>query len=580
MPAHLQQLRCLGFVITDSEEDVSGAVSAAFQRLDRLISGLSVLRFRHGSFWVLAYARGSAWCRKHDETEDVEIIALHRMRGSTMSSGSVRVTIAGQHLVVTGDWAGSMSLFYAYSGGRIVLSTNERLLHAVTSPDIGDIDRVSLFHLALVGHHVGKYTLFNGEFLLRGGESLSYHATERGGPEVRRSCELDAVNRRRIGMAEAAGEFHAVNLEIFADAFKLCEEVVLPLSSGYDSRLLACYLRAIDKPMRAVSYGDEDEIDVIGARRIARALGIEWQRVDIPPEHLQPSSRVIGEVFGCSMHLHGMYQLPVISHIRSQVDECAVTSGFMTGIPCGQHLRKNLVGPDSFDYLGAVIRGFEHLWTVRELFDLFKFDCRSAYTAASERWREEFEYDRFDDSQCSIIGDCRNRQARWISFFPRLYSHFMDCISPHMDVRYTRFMLSLPDKLLVRRALVEYVFSHYFRSVAGVISTSEGIRPPGRSVRHSAAVRCKWLRAHWPEYRAKVTPFYGRACKTCGARVFDGLLGSTGEFNPLMDEYLDTRIVEETARRALKGSQHAYMKLTMLLPIYFMLRDDIYSREC
>lgn len=50
----------------------------------------------------------------------------------------------------------------------------------------------------------------------------------------------------------------------------------------------------------------------------------------------------IGLIFGSSLHFHGMYQLEFWEQIRRFVktDNPILISGFMTGVPVGQHISK------------------------------------------------------------------------------------------------------------------------------------------------------------------------------------------------------------------------------------------------
>ena len=57
--------------------------------------------------------------------------------------------------------------------------------------------------------------------------------------------------------------------------------VILPLSSGMDLRLIACVASDIGVDVEARTYGPREWAEVQFARKVAEALGISWQRIDV-----------------------------------------------------------------------------------------------------------------------------------------------------------------------------------------------------------------------------------------------------------------------------------------------------------
>lgn len=87
-------------------------------------------------------------------------------------------------------------------------------------------------------------------------------------------------------------------------------EIVLPLSGGYDSRLIGTMLAEPSRVM-AFSYGaafrQERSKETVVAREIAKRLGIGWRQVELGDYH-----RYFDEwhaLFGAATHAHGMYHM-------------------------------------------------------------------------------------------------------------------------------------------------------------------------------------------------------------------------------------------------------------------------------
>ncbi len=104
--------------------------------------------------------------------------------------------------------------------------------------------------------------------------------------------------------------FHLIQTTIQTWESSADGEIVLPLSGGYDSRLIAAML-AEPWRVRAFSYGgacqQERSKDAVVARELAKRLGVEWRQVILGDFH-----RYFDDwygLFGASTHAHGMYHI-------------------------------------------------------------------------------------------------------------------------------------------------------------------------------------------------------------------------------------------------------------------------------
>jgi hypothetical protein len=98
-------------------------------------------------------------------------------------------------------------------------------------------------------------------------------------------------------------------------------EIVLPLSGGHDSRLLALLVGEKSR-IRSFSYGisrrQAESREVIRAQRVARRLGLAWERIELGDFHGQMGEW--DELFGVSTHAHGMYHLEFFARIAHRLD--------------------------------------------------------------------------------------------------------------------------------------------------------------------------------------------------------------------------------------------------------------------
>lgn len=95
-------------------------------------------------------------------------------------------------------------------------------------------------------------------------------------------------------------------------------EVVLPLSGGYDSRLLAWCLSGSDR-VRAVTYGisrrQHKSAEVALAQEVAKRLDLRWDQIPLGGYHKYLNTWY--DLFGISTHAHGMYHLEFYSKVRT-----------------------------------------------------------------------------------------------------------------------------------------------------------------------------------------------------------------------------------------------------------------------
>jgi hypothetical protein len=109
------------------------------------------------------------------------------------------------------------------------------------------------------------------------------------------------------------------------------QEIVLPLSGGFDSRLLLWSLKDKSR-VRAYTYGISSDqslsTDVVHAKALAKHFGIYWKQIPLGDFHRFFSEW--DDEFGVSAHAHGMYHFEFYSKIRQQlVGEKAFLSGII-----------------------------------------------------------------------------------------------------------------------------------------------------------------------------------------------------------------------------------------------------------
>lgn len=107
-------------------------------------------------------------------------------------------------------------------------------------------------------------------------------------------------------------------------------EIILPLSGGYDSRLLAWCIEDKSR-IRAYTYGisenQTDSFEVVYASKLSKILGLKWQQIQLGDFHQYFNDW--DALFGTSTHAHGMYHIEFYTKILNTVTG---NNPFLSGI--------------------------------------------------------------------------------------------------------------------------------------------------------------------------------------------------------------------------------------------------------
>jgi hypothetical protein len=220
------------------------------------------------------------------------------------------------------------------------------------------------------------------------------------------------------------------------------QEIVLPLSGGFDSRLLLWCLRDPSR-VRAYTYGlSEDQgrsTEVVHAQALAERFGLRWKRIPLGDFHSHFDDW--DDEFGISTHAHGMYHFEFYTKIRQRLKgRHAFLSGIIGDAWAGSIPKCQISCPEQLARLG---------YTHGLCADPIRSVMPVQHNLCEQFWSEN--PDHLDDHRFQIVTSMRLKLMllSYLLRVPRLFG--FEPWSPYLDIDIAMAMLNLPPERRANR---------------------------------------------------------------------------------------------------------------------------------
>jgi len=480
------------------------------------------------------YARGTAFVdgERHDAADLVDRFGQvgtgERFRSLV---GSLNGYFALIHrtdgaVYAAADRGQTTPLFYANSNGELYLSDDARWLRE----ELGDRSRDPLAEaeFQLTGYVTGGETLYPDIRQLQAGELLAADGARDG-------FITDRYYRYQpSGSASGNRESFLDRLdEVVTNAFERAIEVadgrqiVVPLSGGYDSRLVVLMLDKLGyDDVVAFSYGKSWGSEHTVSRRIAEEIGVRWEYVEYTNDrwhdwfHSEERERYYDFSFNHAA-LPGWVNLAwpaVWELVRSgRISDDAVFMPGHTAVSPSEHFHDDILDVDSIGKERVVqfIKGVNY--------KLWNWDDEAFDEVLDERILRKIETDNFEapDEAARATAEWywQERQSKFINRDVDVYEFFdHDWWMPLWDHEFTTFWQSLPldlrdDKALYRRYVEDLHVGHTGARIEQAQETE--MSSPTRRLH-------RWL-YHSPVFHL-VRPLYARARYYADPRGWPGIM--------------------------------------------------------
>lgn len=191
------------------------------------------------------------------------------------------VVESGEAVLAATDPIASIPLFFAQTGTgecRYAVDARARRLAKRCALERRDDDAV--LSVAMSGYSLGDTTLYRGLTNLYPGEYALFHdgTCERSRYFVYRPWQVRERSDKQL-QGELAGLLRSVFEKLKADLAG--RAILVPISAGIDSRLVAAGLKAVGhREVRCFSYGQRGNHEADTGRRVSEHLGLPWAFIE------------------------------------------------------------------------------------------------------------------------------------------------------------------------------------------------------------------------------------------------------------------------------------------------------------
>jgi hypothetical protein len=484
----------------------------------------------------------------------------------------LHISTDGTTWTIWNDWLGSIPIFYANFPDWRIASTLEPAVVEAAQFIAEDIYLPGLLLLHSHGNYLGDWTLFKHMY------TVPPDSVTRFDEHSYRTipCHtIEATDKRwERGWDELVEEMHALVKKAICQTLATQPTWIVPLSGGLDSRLIAAIGAETGADIHTYTWGPPDTMDGACARQIARALRLPWERIDLGDNYLARCLPVWVDLFGSSMHFHGMYQIPFLETLTSS-QSAPLVSGFIGECLAGYdvHFQADHHGSGVGPYT-AHPSGYT-FWDVEDLRDLFHIPIdqsleeireliESMVITVAGPWFQRLRF-------LTLWG----RQNHFTYFQAMLSDYYRGVATPYINREYARFCLSLPRVALDERRLQIDMMRRYYARVM-TIGGTYAIEPAVLTGRYLLKHRLANLMP--PALVPRLLPAIarvkkGRADVKCLRACGEDALWPIPETRTRLSEWVHLEAVDQAYVDALGGDKKSVHKLQAVQTFAFRLLD-------
>lgn len=334
------------------------------------------------------------------------------------------------------DWLASTPVFLDIVNGN----ASTRIQSMMQNVKLSAFHPEGLYNFLDFGYSVFGQTPLKNLCFLR--HSCRLWQTEAGTLEVEKMDDpFERYESYRLSESDVVGLIRE-RVQAWEAALPSDQEIVLPLSGGFDSRLLLWCLREPSR-VRAYTYGissnQGNSSEVVYAKALAEKFGVRWEQIPLGSFHRYFDDW--DSEYGLSTHAHGMYHYEFYDKIREKLQgDHVLLSGIIGDAWAGSIHPVKLENSQDL-----VLLGYTHGLRA----NANKIQMPTEHELREEFWRENRE--KLRDHRFQIVTSMRLK-LMLLSYLIRVPMSFsFTPWAPYLDIDIAMAMLNLPQKRRINR---------------------------------------------------------------------------------------------------------------------------------
>lgn len=391
------------------------------------------------------------------------------------------VYISDDKSIACVDIIRSIPLFYTYNETNNLIIISDQANNLVAGHDIDQINQ-DIFQLC--SYVVGNETLYEGLFQILAGEFLILHE---GHIENKSFFRFDATEPRSFDVEKFKLEVNRVLKASFIRmlAYADGKQFVIPLSGGYDSRLIVSTLKELEyENVICFSYGVKGNIEAEYSKKIAESLGYKWVFIEYTSEKWKQawaSQEAKDFIDFASNHTslpHVQDWLAVKELKESQLIE--KNAIFVPGHCCvTSYITKDIINKFSKDrVLDEICKRHFILAPISESKKIKNFD--NLKEIVGRKIESKFDISQQVASNVTIF-NWQERQSKYIANSVRVYDFFdFSWWLPLWDKDFTEVWKVLPNNLRVNRKIFKEIVADKYSIASNVTLDIGNAKEPSK----------------------------------------------------------------------------------------------------
>lgn len=393
--------------------------------------------------------------------------ALHTMAERETQSYNLIETDAANFLLES-DAVGLKPFFVAeVEDGTLIASRIADML--ALYPRLAAMDAIAVYELMVFRTPLARRTLHQG--IRRGLPGARYQWSPERGLEAGMVHRLQPPPLDALAFVDEtiARVRETVRLSLEEKTTGVDGPVVLALSGGFDSRLIAAVAVEARIPLRVVAYGRRHNAELHSARAIARSLGLKLESIEYPPDnslrHLPLHLQVVeGNADLATVSIANLFaaDLPMGTPVMHGFLGDPLAGSFCKRMTASEYRSADTLVDGIMRHHGVFLDKGLH----RVLAPSIDPDTVRADVAATVR-------DDCPPYQAYLLWEFENRQRTYVGSHFALLGERFDTIMPFYDRRLIELWLSVPPIGVVDRTVFRKLLSRYYPRLARIPHSEE-----------------------------------------------------------------------------------------------------------